>query len=136
MVSERFELEIVLSRLPCRHPNNHFAVLGRLNQKRQNRRVSSRCAEPLFVIPACETKIRAKIAAFRVSDWLRSAPAWGLWMGPLLSRCSFHSTPLQRSHVRRPFRQIAGRLPPGEDPALLPSQFGVVRAVALLFSVP
>ena len=52
------ELEIVLSRLPCRHPYNHFAV-GRLNQKRQNR-TESVCAEPLFVIPASETKICAK----------------------------------------------------------------------------
>ena len=55
---KRFELEIVLSWLPCRHPYNHFAV-GRLNQKRQNR-TESVCAEPLFVIPACETKICAK----------------------------------------------------------------------------
>ena len=55
----RFELEIVLTRLPCRHPYNHFAVLGRLNQKRQNR-TESVCAEPLFVIPACETEICTK----------------------------------------------------------------------------
>ena len=40
------------------------------------------------VIPECETKKKKKkkstlkIAAFRVSDWLRSATAWGLWMGP------------------------------------------------------
>ena len=51
----RFELEIVLSRLPCRHPYNHFAV-GQLNQKQQNR-TESVCAEPLFVIPACEPNI-------------------------------------------------------------------------------
>ena len=54
----RFKLEIVLSQLPCRHPYNHFTV-GRLNQKQQNR-TESVCAEPLFVIPACEPNICAK----------------------------------------------------------------------------
>ena len=34
-------------------------MLGRLNQKRQNH-TESVCAKPLFVIPACETKIWAK----------------------------------------------------------------------------
>ena len=34
-------------------------MLGRLNPKRRNR-PESVCAEPLFVILACETKIRAK----------------------------------------------------------------------------
>ena len=48
-----------LSQLPCRHPYNHLAVLGRLNQKWQNR-TESVCAELLFVIPACETKICTK----------------------------------------------------------------------------
>ena len=40
MASERhplgFALESLLSRLHCRHPNNHFTVFGRLNPKRQN----------------------------------------------------------------------------------------------------
>ena len=54
----RFKLEIVLSWLPCRHPYNHF-TLGRLNQNWQNR-TESVCAEPLFVIPACEPKICTK----------------------------------------------------------------------------
>ena len=40
------------------HPYNHFAVFSLL-QKRQNC-TESVCAEPLFVIPACETKICAK----------------------------------------------------------------------------
>ena len=40
------------------HPYNHFAVFFFL-QKRQNC-TESVCAEPLFVIPACETKICAK----------------------------------------------------------------------------
>ena len=31
-----------------------------------------------------DKKSALKIAAFRVSDWLRSATAWGLWMGPWL----------------------------------------------------
>ena len=44
--------------IPCRHPYNHFTV-GRLNQKWQNR-TGSVCAEPLFVIPACEPKIDTK----------------------------------------------------------------------------
>ena len=55
-----------------------------MNQKWQNC-TESVCAEPLFVIPACETKksaLKVKIAAFRISDWLRSATVWGLWMGP------------------------------------------------------
>ena len=37
------------------------------------------CAEPLFV----RQKSALKIAVFRVSDWLRSTTAWGLWLGSL-----------------------------------------------------
>ena len=52
---QRFELEIVLSRLPCAHPYNHFAVLGRLNPNRP-KCTESVCAEPKLVLPACETE--------------------------------------------------------------------------------
>ena len=82
MVSEpyplRFELEIVISRLPCGHPYNHFAVLWRLNQKWQNR-TESVCAKPLFVIPACETKICAKNSNISslISWYLRLCGACG-----------------------------------------------------------
>ena len=55
-----------------------------MNQKRQNC-TESECAEPLCVIPACEIKSTLKIATFRVSDWLRSATAWRVSMGLLIT---------------------------------------------------
>ena len=77
---ERFELEISLSWLPgCRHPYNHFAVLWRQN------RTESVCAQPLFVIPACETKIWTKNS--NISHLRLVAIAWGMWMGPYFQRC-------------------------------------------------
>ena len=77
---KRFKLEIVLSRLPCRHPYNHFAV-GRLKQNDKtalSQCVPSRC----LWYQRVKQKSALKIAVFHVSDWLRSATAWGLWMGP------------------------------------------------------
>ena len=35
------------------------------------------------MIPACETKIGTKNSNISLSDWLRSATTWGMWMGPL-----------------------------------------------------
>ena len=78
----RFELEIVLTWLTCRHPYSHFTV-GQLNQNDKtalSQCVPSRC---LWYQRVSQT-FALKIAAFRVSDWLRLATAWALWMGPYI----------------------------------------------------
>ena len=53
-----------LRQLSCRHPNNHFAVSGQLNQK-QN---CTECAEPKPMVPSCETNSALKIAINYISD--------------------------------------------------------------------
>ena len=87
----RFELEIVLSRLPCRHPYpyNHFAV-GQLNQKQQNH-TESVCAEPLFVIPACEPNI-SRLWLVEIGDRVGSVD------GSITMTTQHCKTPLQWQH--------------------------------------
>ena len=45
-------------------------------------------------------KSALKIAAFRVSDWLRSATAWALWRGPFLPL--FHQSHSLHGHLGWP----------------------------------
>ena len=97
----RFEMEIDLSWLPCRHPYNHF-TLGRLNQKWQNH-TKSVCAEPLFVIPACEPKIQAKNSISRlwlveIGDHVGSVDgSMTLWI--LTSSETYWSFPVVNLHI-------------------------------------
>ena len=59
--------------------------MARLNQK-HDKTALSQCVPSRFLwYQGVRQKSALNIAAFRVSDWLRSATAWGLWMGPLVS---------------------------------------------------
>ena len=108
--------EIVLSWLPCRHPYNHF-TLGWLNQKRQNR-TKSVCAKPLFVIPACEPKIRAKNSSIsrlwlvEIGDCVGSVDgSMTLWL--LTSSETYWSFPAVNLHICMQQQQS---LPPPPPP--------------------